>query len=268
MSAEPRSVRPVLGMVCCTRRVEPELAQAVMNRYVVSASTYADAACLLVPARPDLMQAREVAARLDGLLLTGSPSNVMPHRYGHGDAEDAEGPFDAGRDDMSAAMIDAMIELGRPVFGICRGFQEINVAFGGTLRRDTSRHPNLLAHHGPDESDFDTLFEPAHEVILTPGGVLEQAFGRHRLTVNSVHFQGADRVGSGLSIEARSPDGLVEGVSAQVGGARVVAVQWHPEWRAEGNADSQAFFRLLGQALRGETLPTQTMIAQPARTSA
>jgi putative glutamine amidotransferase len=213
---------------------------------------WGDTAALLVPSLPDLMSAREVTPRLDGLLLTGSPSNVDPERYGEGGAADAEGPFDPGRDRMSAAMIEAMLDLGRPVLGVCRGFQEINVAFGGSLRRDTCQHSDLLAHHAPAEAGLEAMFQHTHPVSLAPGGRLAAAFGRTEAEVNSVHFQGVGRLGEGLTIEAQAPDGLVEGVSAWVNGAPVVAVQWHPEWRTETNPDSQAFFRLLGQALRRE----------------
>ena len=244
--------RPVVGIACCTRQIGTEPAQAVMNRYVAHALRYADAAGLLVPALPELMSAREVAPRLDGLLLTGSPSNVEPARYGQADAPDAEGPYDPGRDAMTAGLIEAMIELGKPVFGICRGLQELNVAFGGSLRRDTSRSPDLIAHHAPDDAAFDDMFVHEHRVDLTPGGVLNRGFGRDALTVNSVHFQGVGRLGDGLAVEARAPDGVIEAVSARVNGAPVLAVQWHPEWRTDANPDSQAFFRLLGRALRGE----------------
>jgi len=247
--------RPVLGIACCTRTVGTEPAQAVMNRYVVHALRYADAAGLLVPALPDLMSAREVAPRLDGLMLTGSPSNIAPARYGHAGAADAEGPFDPGRDAMTAGLIDAMLALGKPVFGICRGLQELNVAFGGTLRRDTSRSPDLLPHHAPDDASFDAMFEHEHEVTLTPGGLLNRGLGRNNLTVNSVHFQAIGELAPGLSVEATAPDGVVEAVSATVNGASVLAVQWHPEWRADANPDSQAFFRLLGRALRGDAVP-------------
>jgi putative glutamine amidotransferase len=248
--------RPVVGIACCTRTIGTEPAQAVMNRYVAHALRYADAAGLLVPALPGLMSAREVAPRLDGLLLTGSPSNVAPERYDQGDAEDAEGPFDPGRDAMTAGLIEAMIELGKPVFGICRGLQELNVAFGGALRRDTSRHPDLIAHHAPDEAPFDAMFAHEHQVALTPGGVLNRGLGRDSLTVNSVHFQGVGRLGAGLTVEAQAPDGVVEAVSANVNGAPILAVQWHPEWRTDANPDSQAFFRLLGRALRGQAVTT------------
>ena len=249
--------RPVLGVVCCTRTVGVEPAQAVMNRYVAAAMAYGDVAALLIPSLPELMSAREVAPRLDGILLTGSPSNVAPDRYGQGDAPDAEGPFDLGRDAMTADLIEDMLDLGRPVFGVCRGLQELNVAFGGTLRRDMSRNADLIAHHAPDDASFNAMFEHEHEVTLTPGGVLQRGLARDHLRVNSVHFQGIDRLGDGLGVEARAPDGVVEAVSARVNGAPVVAVQWHPEWRTRDNPDSQSFFRLLGRALRGELSPAE-----------
>jgi putative glutamine amidotransferase len=246
-------MRPVAGVICCTRTVGIEPAQAVMNRYVASAMRYADAAALLVPSMPDLMKASEVAARLDGLMLTGSPSNLDPALYGQ-DIPDAPGPFDAGRDTMTADLIKAMLDLGRPVFGVCRGFQEINVAFGGTLRRDMSARGAKLPHHAPDEVDFNGMFDHAHRVDLTPGGVLARAFDAEAATVNSVHYQGVDRLGEGLAVEARAPDGVVEAVSATVNGAPVLAVQWHPEWKTERNPQSQAFFQVFGRALRGEGL--------------
>ena len=246
------SARPVLGVVACARAIDDEPAQLVKTRYAAAAMAWGNVAALLVPSLPELMSATEVAPRLDGLLLTGSPSNVAPDRYGEAGAPDAEGPFDPGRDAMTADLIEAMLDLGRPVFGVCRGFQEINVAFGGDLRRDTSRNPDLIAHHAPDGASLPQMFEHEHDVTLTEGGLLRREFGRDRLHVNSVHFQGVGRLGEGLHIEARAPDGLVEAVSARVNGAPVLAVQWHPEWRTNDNPDSQTFFRLLGRALRGE----------------
>jgi putative glutamine amidotransferase len=246
-------MRPVAGVICCTRTVGIEPAQAVMNRYLASAMQYADAAALLVPSMPELMKASEVASRLDGLMLTGSPSNMDPALYGQ-DIPDAPGPFDAGRDTMTADLIKAMLDLGRPVFGVCRGFQEINVAFGGTLRRDMSAKGAALAHHAADEVDFNGMFDHQHPVALTPGGVLARAFDAETATVNSVHYQGVDRLGEGLLVEARAPDGVVEAVSAKINGAPVLAVQWHPEWKTERNPQSQAFFQVFGRALRGEGL--------------
>jgi putative glutamine amidotransferase len=245
--------RPVLGVISCNRGVDHQDAQVVMTRYLNSAVAYADAAALLVPAMPGLMRAQEVAPRLDGLLLTGTPSNLDPKRYGEL-IDDAPGPFDPDRDEMTARLIEAMLDIGKPVFGICRGFQELNVAFGGTLRRDMAEHPELIAHHAPSALSFSEYFEHVHPVTLTGGGVLHRAYERDELDVVSVHYQGVDQLGAGLNVEARAPDGVIEAVSAEVNGAPVLAVQWHPEWKADERPESQLFFRLLGRALRGEPL--------------
>lgn len=248
--------RPVLGVICCNRDINEQPAQTVMTRYLVSALKYADAAGLLIPAMPELMHAKEVAPRLDGILLTGTPSNLDPKRYGD-IVDDAPGPFDPQRDEMTAHLIDAMLELGKPVFGICRGFQELNVAFGGTLRRDMAESPDLIAHHAPSHASFDDYFSHVHPVQLEHDGVLERAYKQDALDVVSVHYQGVDKLGAGLTIEAKAPDGVIEAVSANINGGQVLAVQWHPEWRASENPQSQTFFKLLGQALRREPLTGQ-----------
>lgn len=240
--------RPVLGITCCNRPFGEETAQVVIDRYVASAMRFADVAALLIPALPELMRPEEVAGRLDGVLLTGSPSNLEPWRYG---AEDeGSGPFDPGRDAMVMGLVEAMRERERPVFGVCRGFEEVNVAFGGTLRRDAGENPDLLNHHAPHGVSLPELFSHVHAVRLTPNGVLARAFDREALTVNSVHYQAIEQLAPGLTIEATAPDGLVEAVSAP----GVLAVQWHPEWRTADDPDSQAFFRLLGRLIRGETV--------------
>ncbi len=244
------AARPVLGIMCCNRIVGSDAAQAVMDRYVQSAMTYADAAALLIPALPDLFTAAEVAPRLDGLLLTGSPSNVEAQRYG--EASD-EGPFDPARDTVALAMIEAMVALGKPVFGICRGFQEINVALGGTLRRDTSTSADLIVHHAPDGTAFDAMFEHRHPVALTPGGRLAARYGKAELSVNSVHYQGVGTLAPALAVEATAPDGLIEAFSGRIGSADILAVQWHPEWHTAADPDSQTYFQMLGHALRGAT---------------
>ena len=240
--------RPVLGVIACNRMVGSEVAQAVMNRYIRAAMTYADVAALIIPSLPDLMTAAEVAPRIDGILLTGSPSNVATRLYGD---EGGDGPFDDGRDEIAMSMVGRMIDARKPVFGICRGFQEINVALGGTLRRDTSASDALIRHHAPDDVDFDAMFDHRHPVELADGGMLSTAYAKGALDVNSVHFQGIGTLADGLAVEARAPDGLVEAYSARPNGAPLLAVQWHPEWGTENDADSQTYFHLLGKALRG-----------------
>jgi putative glutamine amidotransferase len=241
--------RPVLGVIACNRMVGTESAQAVMDRYIRAAMTYADVAALIVPSLADLMTAAEVAPRLDGILLTGSPSNVATARYGE---DGGEGPFDDARDEIALSMVDRMIDAQKPVFGICRGFQEINVALGGTLRRDTSASDDLIRHHAPDGVAFDAMFSHRHPVEITEGGMLAAAYSKPAMDVNSVHYQGIGKLADGLSVEARAPDGLVEAYSARPNGAPLLAVQWHPEWGTENDPDSQTYFHLLGKALRGE----------------
>ena len=240
--------RPVLGVIACNRMVGSEFAQAVMNRYIRAAMTYADVAALIIPSLPDLMTAADVAPRIDGILLTGSPSNVATRLYGE---DGGDGPFDDGRDEIAISMVNRMIDAQKPVFGICRGFQEINVALGGTLRRDTSASDDLIRHHAPDDVSFDVMFDHRHAVDLTDGGILASAYAKSALDVNSVHYQGIGKLADGLNVEARAPDGLVEAYSARPNGALLLAVQWHPEWGTENDPDSQTYFHLLGKALRG-----------------
>jgi len=242
--------RPVLGVIACNRIIGTEMAQAVMNRYIRAAMQYADVAALIIPSLPDLMTAAEIAPRIDGILLTGSPSNVGTARYG--EDQSGDGPFDDHRDEIAISMVGQMIDTQKPVFGICRGFQEINVALGGTLRRDTSDSDALIRHHAPDDVAFDAMFEHRHPVDLADGGMLASAYAKPGLIVNSVHYQGIGRLADGLSVEARAPDGLIEAYSARPNGAPLLAVQWHPEWGTENDPDSQTYFHLLGKALRGE----------------
>ncbi|MBV9526758.1 gamma-glutamyl-gamma-aminobutyrate hydrolase family protein [Sphingomonas sp.] len=241
--------RPLIGIIADSRQHGKERAQLVIERYMEAAIRHADVDAVLIPARPDLINAMAVAAKIDGLLLTGSPSNVAPSRYG--DAGEGNGPFDPGRDEMVMRLIEAMIDRARPMLGICRGFQEVNVAFGGTLARDLGEAGRALRHHSPDGVPLEEMFGHEHEVILTPGGILAGAFNRDRLYVNSVHFQGVGQLGQGLTVEASAPDGVIEAISARPNGAPILAVQWHPEWRTDRNAASQGIFQIFGQALRG-----------------
>ena len=246
-------LRPVLGLIACTRDVGGEPAQAVINRYVAAASRHADASTLLIPTLAGAADPVDITPRLDGLLLTGSPSNLEPHRYGVATC-DAPGPFDPDRDEMVLKLVAAMLDAGKPVFGVCRGLQELNVAFGGKLRRDLGdggSHPGRLSHHAADGATLEQMFAHEHEVALAPTGVLRHSLGVDRLRVSSVHYQGVDTLGRGLTIEATADDGVVEAVSAWVGRAPVLAVQWHPEWDADTDAQSAAFFQILGRALRG-----------------
>lgn len=233
---------PLIGVLCCNEVVDRPI-QSVATRFIQPLAEISGATVVLVPAVASAFDAGSLARRLDGLLLTGSRSNVAARRYG--DAGLDEDPLDEERDEVAFALAGRMIDAGRPVFGICRGLQELNVLFGGTLTRD------LAAHHreGPD-LPFAELFEHDHDVELTPGGLLAGITGARRIRVNSVHRQGIGRLGHGLAPEAHAADdGLVEAFSARPHGAPVLAVQWHPEWDAGRRPESRAFFRYVGEAL-------------------
>lgn len=242
--AEERTTRrPVLGIMCGNEDAGRPV-QAVATRFVEPVARLCGATVLLVPAVPGAVDPAGFAAVLDGLLLTGARSNVCPSRYG---GEGAEAACDPGRDAVALGLAETMIAAGKPVYGICRGLQEINVLFGGTLARldERGRH-----HRGSWDGDYDALFRHRHPVALTPGGVLAAASGRRRLSVNSVHQRGIARLGADLNVEATDvDDGLVEAVRGTGCGADVLAVQWHPEWDVGACTGSRAFFDLLGASL-------------------
>lgn len=243
-----RRRKPVVGVLCCNRVLDGRDVQAVASRFVEPLARISGVSVLLVPAVPGAVDPVSLATLLDGLLLTGACSHVAPERYGSRRSA-AGGHLDDDRDEVALRLADRMIEAGRPVFGICRGMQELNVLFGGTLRADVGDQGH---YRNRDEADLANLFDHHHDVDVAEGGALASGMGAGRHRVNSVHQQGIARLGAGLAIEAVSPgDGLVEAVSAQPAGGRVLGVQWHPEWDAGSNLASRAFFDLLGAAAHG-----------------
>lgn len=242
--------RPLIGIICCNRQIGVETAQAVMNRYVQAVVRHAQADAVLIPALEPGQDIAAIVRRIDAVLLTGSLSNLEPARSG---AAGGTGPYDPHRDHLAVELRGAAAAHDRPLFGICRGLQEINVAGGGTLRADLAATSGL--HHAPPEVDFAAMFDHAHDVALAPGGVLTQLTGQSCLRVNSVHYQGIAALAPGLAIEATAPDGLIEAVSGRSGRALLLGVQWHPEWNADNDGDSRAFFALLGRAARGDAMP-------------
>ena len=234
----------MIGVVCCNEVADRPI-QAVATRFIDPLVQYADATVLLVPAVADALDARSLATRLDGLLLTGSRSNVAGDRYGGVDV--AADTLDLDRDTVAFDLAARMIEAGRPVFGICRGLQELNVLFGGTLTDAEAGHHRETG----DATAYETLFDHVHDVALQTGGLLEEAMLRSTVTVTSVHRQGIDRLGTGLNVEAiAADDGLIEAFSARPCGGDVIAVQWHPEWDVAVSDASRAFFSLIGRSLR------------------
>jgi putative glutamine amidotransferase len=222
---------------------------AVGEKYITPLLRTAGALPLLIPSLGDELGMAELLLELDGLLFTGSPSNVEPRHYG-GDTSREGTLHDPQRDATTLTLIPRAVAAGVPVLGICRGFQEINVAMGGTLWQHVHEVPGKNVHHEDTSQSLDIQYAPAHAVNLTPGGLLEQIAGTGRITVNSLHHQGVRELGAGLTEEARADDGLIE--AFRVAGARrfALAVQWHPEWKPEANPFSTALFKAFGDAAR------------------
>jgi putative glutamine amidotransferase len=217
------------------------------EKYAQAVIEAAGAAPLLIPALAEELRFEELLDRLDGLLFTGSVSNVEPHHY-QGPPSAPGTLHDPARDATTLPLIRKAVEVGVPVFGICRGFQEMNVAFGGTLHQRVHEVPGHLDHRDDESQPLEVQYGPAHEVALEPGGLLRRITGEERVRVNSLHSQGIERLGSALSVEARAPDGLIEAFRVTRAPGFALAVQWHPEWQVMSNPFSHALFAAFGAA--------------------
>lgn len=238
---------PFIGIPCCFRVTDERVSHAVNERYPTAVVDAAGGMPLLIPAIGPKIDFGAVLDRLDGLLITGSPSNVEPYHYGGPPSR--EGTLhDPERDATTLPLIREAVRRDLPVLAICRGIQELNVALGGTLHQRLFEMPDRINHRrrqGP--MSMDERYGPAHSVRLSPGGRLIELAGALEIMVNSLHAQGIDRPAPDLFIEAVAPDGQIEAVSLP--GARfVVGVQWHPEYKALDNPFSRALFQAFSQA--------------------
>ena len=239
---------PRVGLPTDHKQIGAHPFLAVGEKYVRAVVDGAGGLPLLVPTLDPVLPLREVLAGLDGLLLTGAVSNIEPHHYS--DESSYEGNLlDPRRDATNLPLIPLAIEMGVPVLAICRGFQEVNVAFGGTLYQKVHEQPGFMDHRENKDDPLDVQYGPAHDIALVPGGVLAGLAGDTRATVNSLHGQGVRRLGERLVVEAQAPDGLVEAFRHD-GPAFMLAVQWHPEWKVRENAFYLATFRAFGDACR------------------
>jgi len=245
--------RPLIGIPADRRMVGHHPFHMVGEKYARALIEAAGAVPLLIPALARELEFSELLERLDGLLFTGSPSNVEPHHYA-GPPSEPGTLHDPARDATTLPLIRNAVREGVPIFGICRGFQEMNVAFGGTLHQKLHEVPGNLDHRDDDSLPLDVQYGPAHEVTLEPGGVLRELAGRERIEVNSLHSQGIDRLGGELAVEARAPDGVIEAFRVRDAQRFALAVQWHPEWKVMSNPLSRALFAAFGTASRERAL--------------
>jgi putative glutamine amidotransferase len=242
-------IRPLIGIPADRRVIGLHPFHGVGEKYARAVLDAADAVPVLIPAMAREMGMDELVERLDGMLFTGSPSNVEPHHY-KGPPSAPGTLHDPARDAMTLPLIRKAVEAGVPVLGICRGFQEMNVAFGGTLHQKLHEVPGHMDHRDDESQPIEVQYGPAHDVTLEPGGLLRSLAGTDRLVVNSLHSQGVDQLGPGLEVEARAPDGVVEAFRVPRARRFAVAVQWHPEWKVMDNPFSRALFAAFGDASR------------------
>lgn len=241
---------PVVGIPACRVPRDGFAFHQVGDKYVDSVIDGASALPLLIPALGPRLDFDALLAELDGLLITGSPSNVEPHHYG-GPAARPDSPCDPARDATTLPLIRRALACAVPLFAICRGLQELNVALGGTLHQEVHELPGRLDHRSDKTVPPPERYRPAHPVRLMPGGVLEGLLGgAGTIEVNSLHAQAIDRLADRLVVEAVAPDGTIEAVSVADAPAFALAVQWHPEWRVLENPTSRRLFAAFGAACR------------------
>jgi putative glutamine amidotransferase len=250
---EQPPIPAVIGIPCCRREIITASGNhpghAVVKKYVDAVVDGAGGLPLLVPADGDAAWADTLIARLDGLLVPGSPSNVEPHHYA-GDPSLPDTLHDPARDAIVLPLLRAAVRAELPVLGICRGIQELNVALGGTLHQNLHLVPGRLDHRAPDLEIVDDRYaHRAHGVALTAGGYFARLAGADELKVNSLHGQGIDRLAAPLKVEAVAPDGQIEAVTLP--NARfIVGVQWHPEFCFAEDPFAKKLFAAFGDACR------------------
>src|SRR5579863_7851603 len=220
------SKRPVIGIPADRRMLGLQAYHLAGEKYLTAVLDGAGGLPLIVPAIGRELSLEELFDTLDGLLFMGSPSNVDPRHYRGEPSEDAT-LHDPHRDDTTLPLIPRAVAAGVPVLGICRGFQEMNVAFGGSLWQKLHEVPGHIDHREDLKLPVDQQYDLAHEVVLEPDGVLRRLAGSDRVRVNSLHGQGVRELGRGLAVEARAPDGVIEAFRVDRGARFALAVQWH-----------------------------------------
>ncbi len=243
----PRS--PIVGIPCDRRVLGPHPFHMVGEKYIAAVRDGSGMLPLLIPVLEPAIAVDDILASVDGLLFTGSPSNVSPNRYS-GTAPRAGVLQDEARDATTLPLLTAAIAAGLPTLCICRGFQELNVALGGSLHQHLQEIPGHLDHREDKDAPLEVQYGPAHDMIVSEGGVLSSITGVRRFKVNSLHSQGIDRLAAALHADAAAPDGVIEAVSMPGAKGFLFGVQWHPEWRWAENVVSRAIFAAFGNAVR------------------
>lgn len=245
------AARPVVLIPACNRTLGDHTYQVAGDKYV-EAVRLAGCQPLIVPSTAADADALDALLELaDGVLLTGSAANVHPRHFGE-DVHDLALPLDPVRDAWTLRLIPRVLARGIPLLAICRGFQEVNVALGGSLHQAVQEVPGQMDHREAVDAPLAVQYGPAHDVAVVPGGLLADVLAGladlAHLRVNSLHGQGVNRLAPGLRVEATAPDGLVEAFTVTHAAGFNLSVQWHPEWQAASNPTSMRLFAAFGKA--------------------
>lgn len=242
--------RPLVGIIGNAHIIHDDYTvQAIGTMNIEAVARVSDAMPVMIPALSDIGETAELAARFDGFLFTGGRPNVHPRFYGDEPTE-AHGDFDENRDNLTLPLIRHCVENAIPILGICRGFQEFNVAFGGSLYPEIRDLPGRMNHRMPPDGTLEEKFEHRHTVALTSEGVFAEIFGSDEVLVNSLHGQGIRDAGARVVVEGFAPDGTPEAIHIKDAPGFAVGVQWHPEWNASNDEVSRPLFEAFGRALR------------------
>jgi len=255
-------VRPVVGISGNSYILNdqyPTHAGGTMNSDAVA--NVSDCLPLLIPSDPRYVSVSELLDVCDGFLLTGGRPNVHPEEYGEEETE-AHGDFDRARDAVVLPLIRACVEKGQPIFGICRGFQEVNVAMGGTLYPEIRELPGRMNHRMPPDGTLEEKFALRHTVTLSEGGVFHRVFGATEIMTNTLHGQGIKSVGERVVIEGHADDGTPEAIHIKDAPGFTLSVQWHPEWDAANDPASRPLFQAFGDAVRAWRAGRSTQVLQ------
>lgn len=241
--------KPLVGVVCDRKIVGPHPFHMAGEKYINALLHASDVTPVLIPAFGNTADLESWMAHLDGVFLTGAYSMMDPEHYG-ATLADGEFEMDADRDATSLALIKMALAKGMPLFGVCRGFQELVVATGGTLNQKVHEDPRYHDHREDKDATLEAQYSKAHDVTFTDNGLLAQMCGCKSAKVNSLHVQGAGTIGKGARIEAIADDGLVEAISATESPGFSLAVQWHPEWKVLEDEVSRKMFSGFGAACK------------------
>jgi putative glutamine amidotransferase len=247
-----RSSMPLIGITSCLKPRDELHFHSVGEKYVDAVVAGAEAIPVLIPALGQRLDLEALLDRLDGILVTGSPSNVDPALYG-GPPPREGNLADPDRDATTLPLIRSAVARGTPLLAICRGIQELNVALGGSLHQHVHELPGRRDHRSDKTKTRPERYALAHPLDVTSGGRLQALLGRAtRIEVNSLHAQGIDRLAPGLLVEAVAEDGTTEAVSVEAAKGFALGVQWHPEWQVLENPVSRRLFAAFGAAARAQ----------------